>query len=103
MLVLLFPNVFLDGDDLFSLLPIINGAGDREIVLRSVGQNNYRTNLLESIICDLGNRARYVKLLWKYVNMKIMGYEERMGYGLWNITQGDLIYVRYCCRTKNCC
>ena len=77
MLVLLFPQDFLhQGQSTFSALPLVNGAGDRADVLRfegkwsqrsGIGQNNYRTNLLEAILGVLGDEAQYTQVLWECV------------------------------------
>ena len=77
MLMLLFPEEFLPADEVrISLLPVVNGQGDRADVLRNegpmeqtsgTGQNNYRTNLLESLLGQLGDEARHTQMLWEHV------------------------------------
>ena len=89
MLLLLFPETYVPSEQfrLMNTLPAIlwlDGAGDRESVLRNVGmdwqisgkgQNNYRTNLLEALIGHLDknypgcNYARYLKALWHHVSI----------------------------------
>ncbi len=98
MLMLLFPNEFLPPQEqvLFSLLPHVNGAGDRAAVLRyegmphqksGKGQNNYRTNLLEAIIGDIGrNSARYTQLLWMHVKLFCLEDGES-----WHLPQGAFV------------
>ena len=86
MFMLLFPGDFLDPNDAsLSVLPLFNGAGDREEVLREEGkrvqksgtaQNNYRTNLLEAILGALGEKAKYTQLLWECVCIRCIEDEK---------------------------
>ena len=58
------------------------------------GPNNYRTNLLESILTDVGkihDRGQCsLALLWQYVNKKIQAYEKNNYHELWNLSQKQL-------------
>ena len=96
MFMLLFPGDFLNPNEAsLSVLPLVNGAGDREEVLREVGkpiqksgtgQHNYRTNLLEAIIGALGEDAKYTQLLWECVCIRCIEDEES-----WVLPQRDFI------------
>ena len=89
MLLLLFPDTYVP-DKFQTHINVppamlwLNGAGDREPVLRNVGmpkqpsgkkQDNYRTNLLEAIIGNLDkdypgcDYARHLKALWTHVSV----------------------------------
>ena len=96
MFMLLFPGDFLNPNEAsLSVLPLVNGAGDREEVLREegksiqksgTGQNNNRTNLLEAIIGALGEDAKYTQLLWECVCIRCIEDEES-----WVLPQRDFI------------
>ena len=96
MLMLLFPEEFLPADEVrISLLPVVNGKGDRGEVLRNEGQkeqesrkgqNNYRTNLLEALLDNLGGEAQHTQELWKHVAIWCEEYEAS-----YVMTQGDFI------------
>ena len=72
MYALLFPAKF-QIQHRFSLLDALNGAGDRKEVLEHVGmvsqksgkaQHNYRVNLLEALLGELGLYAKHTQKLW---------------------------------------
>ena len=96
MLMLLFPEEFLPGGvSTRSVLPLVDGAGDRADVLRCEGKlvqksgrgvNNYRTNLLEAILGELGDEMRYTQKLWQYVAVRCLEDEAS-----WSLTQGKFI------------
>ena len=96
MLMLLFPEDFLHrGEATISALPLVNGAGDRADVLRvegkwsqrsGIGQNNYRTNLLEAILGELGDEVRYTQKLWECVAARCLEDEAS-----WSLTQKGFI------------
>ena len=58
------------------------------------GPNNYRTNLLESILTDVGkihdNAECSLALLWQYVNKKIQAYQKNNYDELWSLSQSQL-------------
>ena len=58
------------------------------------GPNNYRTNLLESILTDVGKIHEFgecsLALLWQYVNKKIQAYEKEDGDAIWKVSQSQL-------------
>ena len=80
MLMMLFPSEFIPDypETLFSALSIVDETGTKAEVLRFVGgcnqksgkgQNNYRTNLLEALLGELGSCCRHLQLLWVHVGI----------------------------------
>ena len=96
MLMLLFPEEFLPGGvSTQSILPLVDGAGDRANVLHNEGKfmqksgrgvNNYRTNLLEAILGELGDEVRYTQKLWEHVAVHCLEDEAS-----WSLTQRRFI------------
>ena len=94
MFMLLFPEEF--GVSIQSILPLVDGAGDRADVLRHEGNlvqksgrgvNNYRTNLLEAILGELGDEVRYTQKLWEYVAIRCLEDHDAS----WSLTQKEFI------------
>ena len=97
MLMLLFPEEFLPGGvSTRSVLPLVDGAGDRADVLRHEGNlvqksgrgvNNYRTNLLEAMLGQLGDEVRNTQKLWEYVAIRCLEDHDAS----WSLTQKEFI------------
>ena len=94
MLMLLFPEEF--GVSMQSILPLVDGEGDRADVLRYEGNpvqksgrgaNNYRTNLLEALIGQLGDELRNTQKLWEYVAIRCLEDHDAS----WSLTQKEFI------------
>ena len=94
MFMLLFPEEF--GVSIQSILPLVDGAGDRADVLRHEGNlvqksgrgvNNYRTNLLEALIIELGDQVWYTQKLWECVAVRCVEDFDAS----WSLTQKGFI------------
>ena len=102
MLMLLFPedHGLMEYPKGFRLLRCMNGAGDREDVLRNPGgkcqrsgkgQNNYRTNLLEAIIDVTKQQGEKLQLLWQHVDLRAAEIHAELGNGIWYEEQSKVI------------
>ena len=102
MLMMLFPRdhgltAHASG---FSLMPCLNGAADRDVVLHlqgkthqrsGTGQNNCRTNLLEAIIGSQGEQVTRLQQLWGHVDLCMGALHSDLGDGIWCADQDELI------------
>ena len=111
MYLLLFPGEFgIEVDEVgFRLLDCLNGSGDREECLRfegmitqksGEGQNNYRTNLLEALICVVpAGKASFLQRVWLHVDLCVLEITAALGDPCWLMRQArwiELVMAERC-------
>ena len=99
MYMILFPDGFLLPAEMsaFSFISWLDNTGALAEVLRNAGQatqrsgrgqNNYRTNLLEAILSELGEHARYTQMLWRHITLFAIDDPTS-----WTLDQGAFIEI----------